>query len=63
MAIKSSIFGRVTLTAGDAKKFEHQVKHGKPKTEAVNGLKRGVELSRSLREPGGKVTLTLKKSG
>jgi hypothetical protein len=63
MAIKSSTFGRVTLTEGDAKKFRNQITHGKPKPEAEKSLKRGVELSRTLRAHGATATLTLKKRG
>jgi hypothetical protein len=62
MAIKSSTFGRVTLTESDAKKFKSQISHGKPKKAASESLKRGVEISRAMRDSGGKITLTLKRA-
>ena len=61
MSIISPAFGRVTLTGADAKKFKAQVTHGKPKAAAVESAKRGVEMSRSYRDNGGRVTLTLKR--
>jgi hypothetical protein len=61
MAIKSHAFGRVTLTGDEARKFRNQMAHGKPKAAAVAGLKRSVEMSRSFRKNGGKLTLKLKR--
>lgn len=61
MAIKSHAFGRVTLTDGDATKFRNQVAFGKPKMAAVESVKRGVEMTRALRDSGGKLTLKLKR--
>ena len=63
MAIKSSAFGRVTLTESDAKKFKNQVTFGKPKKAAVESAMRGVEISRAIRaNKGGKFTVTLKRA-
>jgi hypothetical protein len=62
MAIKSSTFGRVTLTESDAKKFKNQITYGKPKLAAIESVKRGVALSRTMRDRG-KVTVTLKRGG
>ena len=36
MSIKSHAFGRVTLTGSDARKFENQVRCGKPIALSVN---------------------------
>ncbi|WP_374625273.1 hypothetical protein [Devosia sp.] len=59
MAIKSSAFGRVTLTEQDAKKFQAQATYGKPKAAAKEAAKRGIELSRALTSSGGRLRLTL----
>ena len=61
MAIKSLDFGRVTLTGDDAKKFRNQVAHGRPKSIAVDNLKRGTEMYRAFRDNGGKLTLSLRR--
>ena len=61
MAIESNSFGRVTLTGGDARKFLNQVTFGKPKQAATDSVKRGVEMSRAMRDNGGKLTVTLKR--
>lgn len=61
MAIKSHAFGRVTLTGNDATKFRDQVTFGRPKAAAVESVRRGVEMTRALRDNGGKVMLTLKR--
>ncbi len=61
MAIKSLDFGRVTLTGDDAKKFRNQVTHGRPKSVAVDNLKRGGVMYRNFRDKGGKLTLSLKR--
>lgn len=61
MAIKSSAFGRVTLTGPDAKKFKRQVTYGKPNAAAVETVKSGVAMSRKFSADGGKVRVTLKK--
>ena len=61
MAIRSHTFGRVTLTERDAEKFKAQVTYGKPKSAAVDSVKRGVEMSRDFRDNGGSLTLTLKR--
>ena len=61
MAIESNSFGRVTLTEDDAKKFLNQITFGKPKRAAVESVKRGVEMSRAMRDNGGKLIVTLKR--
>jgi hypothetical protein len=52
MSIHSSAFGRVTLTDDDAKKFEQQVRYGRPKDAARDSVKRGVEAVKEYRETG-----------
>lgn len=59
MSIKSHAFGRVTLTDEDAVKFKNQVVYGKPRSTAVESVKRGIRLSRQYKERG-KVELVLK---
>lgn len=61
MAIESNPFGRITLTGDDAKKFRDQVTYGKPKKAASESLVRGVELSRQMKQNGGKLTIQLKR--
>jgi len=61
MAIKSNAFGRVKITESDAEKFKNQVTFGKPKKAAIDGVKRGVEMSRTLRDNGGKIMFSLKR--
>ncbi len=60
MAIESNSFGRITLTGSDAKKFRDQTTYGKPKQAAVESIARGVKLSRTMQENGGKLTVQLK---
>lgn len=50
MAIQSSAFGSVTLTREDAEKFQRQVTYGRPKTVAVDAVKRGVDIAQQFRE-------------
>jgi len=45
MAITSSTFGRVTLTEEDAKKFERQVRYGRPSAQAVSSVREGRKLA------------------
>lgn len=52
MAIHSSTFGRVTLTDDDARKFEKQVRYGKPKAAAIESVRRGVTAVREYQEKG-----------
>lgn len=52
MSILSHAFGRVTLTDRDAEKFLRQVRYGRPKAAAVEGVKRGVEMSQAFRDAG-----------
>lgn len=60
MSIQSHAFGRVTLTESDAEMFKKQIRR-RPKPAAVEAVKRGVAMSRKLRDNGGKLTLTLKR--
>lgn len=59
MAITSHAFGRVTLTEQDAKTFKAQVTYGRPTAQAVEAVKRGVQMSRDFKESGGKLTIKL----
>jgi len=52
VAIMSNVFGRVTLTDEDAKKFRRQTTYGRPKSEAAESLRKGLEISRELRDSG-----------
>jgi len=61
MSIQSNTFGRVELTGADAKKFRNQVTYGRAKPAAKEAVKRGVNLSRDLKESGS-VRLKLKVS-
>ena len=58
MAIRSNAFGRVTLTDEDARKFNAQVSHGRPRAEAQDAVVRGREMVRALQAGGG--TLKIK---
>ncbi len=61
MSIKSSAFGRVTLSGSDAEKFKKQVSYGKPKPAAVKGVKRGVEMLREMQANNGRVSFKIKR--
>jgi hypothetical protein len=61
MAIKSNAFGRVTLTEKDARKFKNQITFGKPKAAALESVKRGVKITQSMRDNGGRITFSLKR--
>jgi hypothetical protein len=52
MSIVSNAFGRVILTEADAKKFKAQATYGRPKAAATQSMKKGVMLSRALRDSG-----------
>ena len=60
MAIRSSAFGRVTLTDQDAKKFKAQARHGRPKAAASTSAKRGSALLEEMRSRG-KVNIPSKR--
>lgn len=57
MAIQSNAFGRVVLTGADAKKFEDQVRFGRPKPAAEQSAKRGAEMLRQMRANSRAVTV------
>ena len=61
MSSKSNAFGRVELTGADAKKFRNQATYGRAKPAAKEAVKRGMMLSRDLKESGS-VRLKLKVS-
>ncbi len=61
MAIQSSAFGRVLLSGEDAKKFERQVKFGRPKPNARDNVAQGVELVHALRSKGNRLSFSVKK--
>ncbi len=44
MSVKSTTFGGVRLSGEDAKKFIHQVTHGRPKQAARDAYDRGKPL-------------------
>ncbi|ESQ84994.1 hypothetical protein ABENE_19450 [Asticcacaulis benevestitus DSM 16100 = ATCC BAA-896] len=52
MAIISSAFGGVTLTGSDARKFQDQVTYGRPKSAAIESVKRGVEMAKEYKHTG-----------
>jgi hypothetical protein len=62
MAIQSRAFGGVTLSGGDAKKFTAQVRYGKPRAAAVEGVREGIQLARSMNSEG-KVSVKLVRKG
>lgn len=61
MAIQSNAFGRVRLSGEDAKKFERQVKFGRPKPHARDNVSQGVELVQALRSKGDRLSFNIKK--
>lgn len=56
MAIISNAFGRVHLTEEDAKKFERQVRYGRPSPAARESVKQGRILASAFLSSGGKLT-------
>jgi len=52
MSIHSNAFGRVVLTGSDAKKFQAQARHGRPKKAAKASVLKGVKLLRDLKKRG-----------
>ena len=61
MAIQSNAFGRVRLSGDDAKKFERQVKFGRPKAAASKNVAQGVALVQALRSKGDRLSFSVKK--
>lgn len=62
MSVRSSVFGSVRLTGEDARKFQAQVKHGRPKKIPAADLKRArVAVAAFVRD--GYAPLKLKKAG
>lgn len=45
MAVTSSTFGAVRLTAKDARKFRDQITYGRPKQAAIDACVRGKEAA------------------
>ena len=56
MAINSSAFGRVTLTDDDAKKFERQVRYGRPTEQARTSVAQGRSLAAAFMASNGSLT-------
>lgn len=56
MAIISNAFGRVHLTEEDAKKFERQVRYGRPNDAARESVKQGRLLAAAFIKSDGKIT-------
>jgi hypothetical protein len=52
MSICSSTFGAVRLTGEDARKFEAQLKYGRPRKAAVEALKRGRQIVAAFERDG-----------
>jgi len=52
MSIRSSTFGRLTLTGPDAKRFRDQATYGRPKAAALRSVENGVALARKLSTKG-----------
>ncbi len=44
MAVKSTVFGGVTLSGKEAEKFRHQVTYGRPKKAAIESAKKGDKM-------------------
>ncbi|WP_295187802.1 hypothetical protein [uncultured Brevundimonas sp.] len=61
MAIQSNAFGRVRLSGEDAKKFDRQVRFGRPKAAASKNVAQGVELVKALRGKSDRLSFSLKK--
>jgi len=44
MSVKTSVFGGITISGNDAKAFDRQVTHGRPKQAARDSYARGKSL-------------------
>ncbi|TXN03067.1 hypothetical protein FV222_08890 [Methylobacterium sp. WL103] len=62
MAIKSTAFGRVTLTEDDAAQFQRQVSHGRPTKAAILSVERGLNMNKALQANGGKLKMTFSRA-
>jgi hypothetical protein len=56
VAINSNAFGRVTLTEEDARKFERQVRYGRPTAQARESLSEGRKLAMAFMASNGRLT-------
>ena len=63
MSVHSSVFGGVTLTGKDAKKFEQQVTYGRPKKAANEAAARGRVMLAEYAENGSVAIVVRKKLG
>ncbi|WP_165219531.1 hypothetical protein [Affinirhizobium pseudoryzae] len=62
MGIHSDAFGRVTLTNEDARKFENQVRYGRPSKEAKEAVAKGAEAVKNFQRDG-MIRFSVKKAG
>ncbi len=52
MGVKTTVFGSVRLSGEDAKKFQRQVKYGRPKKAAIDAYATGKHISSKMDEQG-----------
>ncbi len=52
MAVKSTVFGGVRLSGSGAKKFQDQVRYGRPKQAASASAERGSQLRAEMNAHG-----------
>lgn len=52
MSIHSDAFGRVTLTNDDARKFEKQIRYGRPNQAAKDAVKKGSDAVKEYQRNG-----------
>lgn len=62
MSVHTSVFGGVTLTGKDAKKFDQQVTYGKPKKAARESVVRGNKMLAEYNDRGFVSILVKKKA-
>ncbi|MBU2477536.1 MAG: hypothetical protein KKA36_00475 [Gammaproteobacteria bacterium] len=60
MAVKSTVFGSVTLSGIEAEKFRRQVTYGRPKKAAIESAKKGAKM-RAEFEKTGRVIIRARK--
>lgn len=52
MAVKSTVFGSVTLSGKEAEKFRRQVTYGRPKKAAIESAKKGDKMHAEFERTG-----------
>ncbi len=52
MAVKTTVFGGVRLSGSEAKKFQDQVRYGRPKKAASESVRRGRALRAKMSATG-----------